>query len=468
MGKAKPTVMAVNRDSGKSGKTELHTLLGNDNFQSFGIQNGTGLHLTDNNWFFTIADWDRDMSPDLIAINRQGSSGSTEIHILSGSSGHQEFILHSATALHKTDLNWDFALTDWNGDGFLDLVAINRNGGSGQTEIHVLSGKDLFQSFIDHIATGLHPTTHHWSFICCDWEQSGKPDLACINRQGGSGYTELHILSAASGWKEFITHYKTSLTHTDSLWSFGLVDWEERNELDLVAVTKCGSSKMVEVHILSKKSNYRDFILQTPTALHELKDEWELLIPTDWIYLEVEDNSIFTLASNNIIKPLLSSTTVARRFHELPLEVPLFTGVGKALAPQPVRKRYYPMNLNRRELKFISNHPIDSLHAYGAALDAIERVRKEFPERSLINGEGDATRHCYWSALLHRDLDNETAGSILENHEYGHEDQYDSHNNKIGRDVVERTGHDISDDQLYKECRSPNVRDQLKFDHRLP
>ena len=40
---------------------------------------------------------------------------------LAGSS-FQEFILHTSTALHNTDENFSFTMTDWNGDGHPDLI----------------------------------------------------------------------------------------------------------------------------------------------------------------------------------------------------------------------------------------------------------------------------------------------------------------------------------------------------------
>jgi hypothetical protein len=51
------------------------------------------------------------------------------------------FILQTGTALHETDQTFDFAVTDWNRDGTPDLVAIKKsNTGIHSTEVHVLSG----------------------------------------------------------------------------------------------------------------------------------------------------------------------------------------------------------------------------------------------------------------------------------------------------------------------------------------
>jgi subtilisin family serine protease len=107
----------------------------------FLLQTGTALHETDQTFDFALADWNGDGRPDLIAIKKSGTgSNSTEVHILSGASNFQQFILQTGTALHETDQTFDFALADWNGDGRPDLIAIKKSGtGSNSTEVHVVN-----------------------------------------------------------------------------------------------------------------------------------------------------------------------------------------------------------------------------------------------------------------------------------------------------------------------------------------
>ena len=128
MSNIKPTLFAVKRSGGNSGSTELHALSGLDDFSRFVMHNVTGLHPVGDDWFFTLSDTDRDFRTDLVAINRNGASGSTEIHVLSGASDHGNFIQHTATALSHTGQEWDFAVADWSKNGIDDLISINRNG----------------------------------------------------------------------------------------------------------------------------------------------------------------------------------------------------------------------------------------------------------------------------------------------------------------------------------------------------
>ncbi|MCC3776489.1 VCBS repeat-containing protein [Streptomyces sp. UNOB3_S3] len=88
-----------------------------------------------------MADWDRDGRPDLLAIKKSGTgTNSTEVHVLSGASNYQRFILQTGTALHETDRTFAFSVADWNRDGRPDLVAIKKsNTGTNSTEVHILS-----------------------------------------------------------------------------------------------------------------------------------------------------------------------------------------------------------------------------------------------------------------------------------------------------------------------------------------
>ena len=85
-------------------RTEVHILSGASNFQQFILQTGTALHETDNSFAFAVTDWDGDGRPDLVAIKKSATgTQSTEVHILSGASNYQQFILQTGTALHETD-----------------------------------------------------------------------------------------------------------------------------------------------------------------------------------------------------------------------------------------------------------------------------------------------------------------------------------------------------------------------------
>ncbi|RFU81390.1 beta transducin [Trichoderma arundinaceum] len=227
------------------------------NFQEPILQTGTALHNTDGAFDFAITDWNGDGRPDLVAIKKSNTgSNSTEVHILSGASRFQEFILQTGTALHNTDDTFNFAITDWNGDGRPDLVAIKKsNTGSNSIEVHILSGASKFQKFILQTGTALRNTEDDdmFDFIVTDWTGDGRPDLVAIKKSNtGSNSTEVHILSGASKFQEFIMQTGTALRNTDDTFDFVMTDWNGNGRPDLVAVKKSRTgSNSTEVHIFA-------------------------------------------------------------------------------------------------------------------------------------------------------------------------------------------------------------------------
>merc|ERR1719377_270436 len=173
-------------------------------------------------------------------------SGKTEVHILSKSSNYANFNLHAATGLELTDgtTEWDFAAMP-NGD--LMCIKMGPKTGSGKTEVHILSKSSNYAKFNLHAATGLELTTGS-----TEWDFAAMPngDLMCIKMgpTTGSKMTEVHILSKSSNYATFVLHAATGLaltTHKE--WSFATLP-----NGDLMCIKKGPSTgtKKTEVHIL--------------------------------------------------------------------------------------------------------------------------------------------------------------------------------------------------------------------------
>lgn len=261
---SKLDLVSINRRGG-SNKTEIHVLDGASNYQSFSTHTATGLHQTDANWAFDVMHWDSDSSLDLVAINRRGGSNSTEIHVLSGSSNHQNFSAHIATALHQTDSNWSFRAARWDSDSIPDLIAINRSGGSGKTEVHVLDGASGYQSFSEHIVTGLHATDHTMEFDIAYWDTDSKLDLVAIKKaQTGTNSTEVHVYSGASQFSTALLHSGTALHETDSTFEFAIANFDNRDRADLIALKKSGTgTNSTELHVYTNTQPQRTMIVVT-------------------------------------------------------------------------------------------------------------------------------------------------------------------------------------------------------------
>ena len=225
----------------------------------FTLHASSCLHRTSDNFEFLVGDYNHNGRPDVYCIKKNGSgTKKTEVHILNGANNYQNYLLQTPTALHETDGIWQFCLGDYNRDGCLDLYCIcKRTTGSHTTEVHILSGKNNFNSFLLHTGTKLHETDDNWKFCLGDFNGDGHLDLYCICKKNtGSKTTEVHILSGRDNFQSFLLHTGTKLHETDDNWDFGLCG---RN---LCCIPKSGTgSRSTEIHILNGDNCFQNFLL---------------------------------------------------------------------------------------------------------------------------------------------------------------------------------------------------------------
>lgn len=123
----------------------IHIISGASNYQSFLLQTGTPISQADAgaNFLFAVGDFNHDGIPDLYCLKLSNTgTGNLEVHILSGASHYQSFLLQTGTPITQADAaNFDFAVDDFNRDGFPDLYCLKRtNTGTQRLETHVLNG----------------------------------------------------------------------------------------------------------------------------------------------------------------------------------------------------------------------------------------------------------------------------------------------------------------------------------------
>ena len=274
------------KKNGSSGKVEVHTLNGSNGFTSYTRNFASTLgavSATDESWTFKFGDYNMDGYDDLYAIKRVGGSGKTEIHILNGRDGFQTFLFQVATGLGQTgtDGSWVFLLGDENGDGRLDLYAVKKNGSASRTEIHVLNGATGFQTFLTQQASvlGSTGTDDAWEFMLGDANGDNKLDIYAVKKQGSSGRTELHVLNGANGFQGYLMNIATGLGATGStnLWNFRLGDFDRDGILDLYCIKRVGDSQRTEIHILSGAGGFQSFNGNFASFLNSVGDNnaWE-------------------------------------------------------------------------------------------------------------------------------------------------------------------------------------------------
>ena len=231
------------------------------------LQTGTALHETDSNWKFLLGDYNKDKIDDLYCINKSKE----EIHILNGADKFKSFLLQVKIPLGGGD--WDFDISDYNNDGYLDVYGISKSQtGSKTTEVHVLNGKNQFQSFLLHTKTALHETGSDWQFLVGDANRDGSKDLYAINSKG-----EVHILNGSNNFQSFYRQVTTKLG--SSQWDFGLNDYNGDGYLDLysIAKTNTGSGK-TELHVLNGSNMFQSFLLQKATHISPTNSSWQFLV----------------------------------------------------------------------------------------------------------------------------------------------------------------------------------------------
>ncbi|KAH4199192.1 hypothetical protein HBI73_072580 [Parastagonospora nodorum] len=255
-------------------------------FFGFVFQMGTALHETNKYFKLLMADSDKKGIPDLYAIKRTGTGDRhIEVHIISGASDYQEYFIKVKTPLcENLEVDIDFALTDWNGNGIPDLVMIKKNGtGTNSTEVHILSGAHNFQAIMLQIGTILPETDDTFAFAMARSDASSKPDLFAIKRsKTSSKTTEVHILSGATNFQDYAQQIDTSLPETDATCDFVVTDWNADGHLDLIAIKKSDmSGRCTQVHVLSGASKYKDFLLRAETPLMKSHGMFEFTV-ADW------------------------------------------------------------------------------------------------------------------------------------------------------------------------------------------
>ncbi|MCU7723813.1 VCBS repeat-containing protein [Actinoplanes sp. KI2] len=260
----RPDLVVVQHAATATGRTEIYIFDGTpsipgaaSSFQRLLRQTATPLDLSaGNTTTYAMADWNGDGWLDLVAIQKAGTaSGRTEVRILDGATSFQTFLVQTVTALGPTDARHDMLVADMNGDNVPDLVVVYQaDTASGKTEVQVLDGASGFQRELQHSVTALGPTDARHEFSIADWNGDGRPDLVDVQRSGTkSRKTEIRVLDGAKGFgSELRKTTATALGPTDDRTDLSFADWNGDGRLDLVAIQKSGTATgRMEARVLS-------------------------------------------------------------------------------------------------------------------------------------------------------------------------------------------------------------------------
>jgi hypothetical protein len=263
----RPEVYAVKQHG--STRTEVHGLDGVSLYRSFeGHWVTASGRSAPTGWFYAAADTDRDGVDDVVGVKLWGNSGRVEVHVLDGASRYRSWQLHARTVLpRKPAGEWTFDVADVDGDGFQDVVMVDRYDVANKTTVHVLDGARKFSAFLLHATTPLkNVSATDYTFLMGHHDRDGVPDLYAIKRRGSSGHTEVHVLDGASGYRSWSAHAVTPLGWTDASYDFAVDDYDGDGWDELWAIKRNGASGKTEIHVLADRT-YDRWTKQTPTAL---------------------------------------------------------------------------------------------------------------------------------------------------------------------------------------------------------
>ncbi|MEV6489769.1 VCBS repeat-containing protein [Actinoplanes sp. NPDC051633] len=196
-GDGRPDLVVMLKSGTASGRTELRVLDGASFFQRFLLETVTVLDPTDERHVFSLADWNGDRRLDLVMVQKAGTtSEKTEVRVLDGAANFNAQLLQTDTALDTTDDRHEVAVADWNGDHRLDLVAVQKSGtASRKTEVQVIDGASNFQRIALRTSTVEGPTDDRHDLAVTDWNGDGKLELLTVQKSGTtSGRTEVRVL----------------------------------------------------------------------------------------------------------------------------------------------------------------------------------------------------------------------------------------------------------------------------------
>jgi hypothetical protein len=181
------------------------------------------------------------------------------------------------------DLYFDSNYFGTSGQPVHDVVKAHRGPDGWDTSVLASQGGDFGFTILGrvespHIETSLLYMEDHYD----DWlnpSPTGKlfawgsrDHVFAVKKQGASNSTEFQILDGAHSFKQWLLQTGTALgtTGTNQAWEFELGDFNGDGSYDVYAIAKTGTgSGMTEVHILDGATGYQTFLLHNATVLHD-------------------------------------------------------------------------------------------------------------------------------------------------------------------------------------------------------
>jgi hypothetical protein len=122
------------------------------------------------------------------------------------------------------------------------------------------------------------------------------------------------------------------------------------------------------------------------------------------------------------------------------------------------------IKVNEKELKYLKEHPVNSLKGGLCAAGAWEGIIGTSKD-GYYNNQADALRHAFWAACVAALTSPSEAQEMLDNHENGGSDPMDAHNNKkgveIGKALKDANPDGVSNKQIWDAVKAAFDKGEL-------
>jgi len=151
-----------------------------------------------------------------------------------------------------------------------------QNTPSGYVEVHIASGASTYKTrTVEVVTTFANEQDGQWNVY--NYEGNGKPDLVFIKTSNtGTGTDEVFVASAASSYQTRLLSTGTTFTvENNGFWQLG--DYSANGDLIYIKDNNTGTGT-TEVHIASKASGYQTRLLDVGSTFTEEQNGPWLLI----------------------------------------------------------------------------------------------------------------------------------------------------------------------------------------------
>ena len=263
-----------------------------------------------------------------------------------------------------------------------------------------LEGYDYTTRIFERVTTFKNEDDGTW--LMADYDGCGKPDLVFIKTKNTTnGQVEVHIASGKSEYQDRIFERSTTFESKDAdngTWL--MADFDGCGKPDLVFIkTKNTTNGLVEVHVASRKSEYKERILEGITTFAS-KDNGTWLMP------DSDGNLVFLKTNNTIsgyVQVYIASLVTCELLTKSKIEV-----VREGAAVVKVHKVTLVLNWGpsscARELDWVGlwdHEPLntnDYLNDYLTS-DWVESHK----DGAFVTGEQFDPSKTYWMAYCRRD-----------------------------------------------------------------